>query len=244
MSVRIIRAAASDGDECRPSHQPPLVLPREAPASEPVSRVKRVLNCGSGNRGESGLHAIFRGAEWQETRLDIDPSVRPDIVGSIIDMTGSVATASIDAIWCSHNLEHLYEDDVDAALTEFRRVLRSDGFILVTSPDLDEVARFVLDKGLDAVAYISPAGPIRGIDMIYGYGTAIRAGNKFMAHRTGFSVETLGRTIGTAGFPEVRVAKGPGYSLWALGYTQNADRDAISRLLSATPERFLIEDTD
>jgi len=67
--------------------------------------------------------------------LDIDPSVAPDIVGTMTDMS-AVATASIDAIFSSHNIEHLYPHEVPIALAEFLRVLKDDGFAVVTCPDL------------------------------------------------------------------------------------------------------------
>jgi hypothetical protein len=40
-------------------------------------------------------------------RLDIDKNVNPDIVGTMLDMS-AVADASVDAVFSSHNIEHLY----------------------------------------------------------------------------------------------------------------------------------------
>jgi ubiquinone/menaquinone biosynthesis C-methylase UbiE len=44
----------------------------------------------------------------------------------------AVADASVDAIFSSHNIEHLYPHEVPVALGEFLRVLKPDGFAIIT----------------------------------------------------------------------------------------------------------------
>ena len=51
--------------------------------------------------------AGFDVAEWNELRLDINPQVQPDFVGSMTDMS-MVENESFDAVYSSHNIEHLY----------------------------------------------------------------------------------------------------------------------------------------
>src|SRR5438105_5055017 len=87
---------------------------------------KRVLNAGSGPHSARKLHAAFAKDEWEEIRLDIDPGVKPDIVGSITDMKLSTGSASFEAFWCSHVLEHLYAHEVPSALSEMHRILKPD----------------------------------------------------------------------------------------------------------------------
>src|SRR3954451_8011278 len=98
---------------------------------------RTVLHVGCGVKLPHKLHQAFHTPEWRELRLDIDPNVQPDIVGSITDMR-MVETASVDAVWSSHNLEHLYAHEVPVALAEFYRVLRPGGFLLITMPDLQQ----------------------------------------------------------------------------------------------------------
>src|SRR5262249_34156308 len=140
---------------------------------------KRVLNAGSGPRSPRALHGFFADGSWEEVRLDINPDVKPDVVGSIINMKNMIADASFDAVWSSHNLEHLYAHEARPALREFRRILKPDGFALITTPDLETVARFIVEQGLEAVAYTSPAGPITALDMLFGHSAAIQHGNIF-----------------------------------------------------------------
>ena len=202
------------------------------PAVSQTISLKRVLNAGSGSYAAHKLHPVFAREVWQEIRLDVDPQAKPDVVSSITDMRSSVAPQSFDAIWSSHSLEHLYAHEVPLALAEFKRVLKPDGFALITSPDLEAVASLILDHGLDHVAYTSPAGPITPHDMLFGHSTSIARGQLYMAHKTGFTCASLGRRFIDAGFPIVLV-KREGLALWALGLMQEADQARIQLELGA-----------
>jgi predicted SAM-dependent methyltransferase len=209
---------------------------KNEPAESPIGP-KRVLHVGCGTYSEEKLHSVFRGSNWHEIRVDIDPAVKPDIQASITDMRKHVRDASVDAVWSSHNIEHLYDHEVDSALREFVRVLRPEGFALITCPDLEAIARLVAG-GVDRVAYESPAGPITPLDMLFGHRRSIQRGNLFMCHRTGFTEERLGKLIVAAGFAEARLLKGQMYELWALGLMTKTDRDEIDALLAASGLAF------
>jgi hypothetical protein len=187
---------------------------------------KQVLSAGSGPASARQLHPAFRTDRWQEVRLDIDPNVKPDIVGSIIDMSKVIPSQSFDSVWSSHSLEHLYAHEVPAALAEFRRILKSSGFALITSPDIESIASMVLEYGMDHVAYTSPMGPITIHDMLYGHSASIQRGSTFMAHNTGFTCTSLGQHLLDAGFPVV-LAKRERFELWALALMEEADKSAI-----------------
>ncbi len=195
-------------------------------ATPSTTHLKRVLNAGCGPRSNRKLTTLFERAAWSEVRFDLDPAVEPDIVGSMTDMRAHFATASFDAIWTSHSVEHLHGHEVPRALAEFRRVLKRDGFAVITCPDLEAVIRLLLAKGPDHVAYQSAAGPITPLDMIFGHSRSIANGNFHMSHNTGFTAERLGNLLIDAGFAEALV--GPlNYDLWALALAADADRTAI-----------------
>jgi hypothetical protein len=196
---------------------------------------KQVLHVGCGAYAPDKLHAVFRHDDWHEVRLDIDDAVRPDIVASITDMT-SVADGHVDAVFSSHNLEHLYPHDVLVALKEFKRVLKPTGFALITLPDLQEVARLVAAGQLAEPIYMSALGPIAPLDILYGYRPALAAGNVFMAHHTGFTSQLLMNTLAGAGFPAATVQRVPSaLSLWAIAFatvpTQQRMAEAQSEML-------------
>lgn len=178
---------------------------------------RKVLHVGCGAPDLAKLPAAFfpQGA-WSELRLDIDPGVAPDIVASITEMP-MVASDTVDAVWSAHNLEHLASHEVPIALAEFHRVLAPGGFVLVTMPDLQQVAELVAAGKLEDAAYISAMGPIAPLDMLYGYRPALAAGNAFMGHRTGFTAGTLQAHLERAGFQSVRVQRDGHFALWASG---------------------------
>jgi SAM-dependent methyltransferase len=204
--------------EARPPGEAASPLPRpDASASASTTGGKIVLNVGCGYPLRQKLHPHFHGPEWQEIRLDLDPAVRPDIVCSITDMA-PVSADAVDAIWSSHNLEHLQRHEVPAALTEFLRVLKPCGFLLLTLPDLQNVARLVVEDRLEDPAYTSSSGPITALDMIFGHTPSLARGNSLMAHRTGFTARTLQKVLTEAGFVRITVRRGSTFDLWATAF--------------------------
>ena len=148
----------------------------------------------------------------------------------------AVAESSVDAVFSSHNIEHLYPDEVPAALAEFRRVLKPNGFALITCPDLRSVCALVAEDQLTEPAYTSPAGPIAPIDILFGHRASMQAGNRYMAHRCGFTQKVLTGTLQAAGFNQVATLVRPkAFDLWALAtitaWPEQALRDAAARLL-------------
>lgn len=104
--------------------------------------VKKFLHVGCGPGHKENTTVEFSQGRWHELRFDIDPNVNPDYVGTMTDMS-AIEDGLVDAIFFSHNIEHLYAHEVANALSEFRRVLSEDGFLVLTCPDLQEVAKMV-----------------------------------------------------------------------------------------------------
>ena len=198
----------------------------------------RVLNVGSGAPSVSRLHPVFRNASWREIRVDIDPRVTPDIVADVTDLRESVETGTIDAVWSSHNIEHLHAHQVAAAIHELRRVLRPTGFALITCPDMKAVAQLVVEGKFEDTAYVSPSGAITPLDMMFGHSRAIADGNTFMAHHTGFTNKRLGRVLLEGGFPEAWVFSGSAFDLWAVALMRDTDKIELRRNLELAGLEF------
>ena len=160
--------------------------------------MKTFLHVGCGPQNKSHLRG-FNNDNWKEIRLDIDESVNPDIVGTLTDMQ-SVEAGSVDAVYSSHSIEHIFPHEVPVALSEFYRVLKEDGMVVITCPDLQSVCEAVVQDKLLEPLYDTPWGPISPIDILYGWRDRIAEGNEYMAHKGGFTYSVLDRTFYEVGF--------------------------------------------
>ena len=163
--------------------------------------MRNLLHVGCGPQNINSLKG-FPDHDWNEIRFDIDINVNTDLIGTLTDMS-SVKSNSIDAIYSSHNIEHIFPHEVDIVFNEFIRVLKSDGFLAIACPDLQSVCENVAKGNISEPLYISPAGPISAMDIIYGHIDAISKGNTYMAHRCGFTWALLNRKLHDAGFQMV-----------------------------------------
>ena len=90
-------------------------------------RIHSVLEIGVGN----GIVAdTLKKFGMEVTSLDIDPALKPDIIGSVIAMP--VAGGSFDLVLAAEILEHIRWDDLPTALSEIHRVTK--GYALITLP--------------------------------------------------------------------------------------------------------------
>ena len=108
--------------------------------------MKTFLHVGCGPQNQSSCLG-FNNDNWKEIRFDIDKNVNPDIVGTLTDMK-LVKTGSVDAVYSSHNIEHIFPHEVPIALREFYRVLKEDGIVVITCPDLQGVCEAVVNDKL------------------------------------------------------------------------------------------------
>lgn len=149
--------------------------------------------------------------EWmkgcKETRLDIDERCKPDIVASMTEM-GDIG--NFDIVLSRHSLEHLAPHDVSKALKEFLRVLNIGGAAIVFVPDLEDA------KATEDVLFVSPAGPITGLDLMYGFRQVLED-MPYMAHKTGFVKETIANAFKDAGFSKVVATRLQNYDLMCVG---------------------------
>ena len=189
------------------------------------------LHVGCGQKRKDRTTSGFAKGNWKELRFDINESVEPDYVGTMTDMS-AVETSSMDALYSSHNIEHVYAHEVPKALAEFKRVLRPDGFVIITCPDIQAICALVAEDKLTAEAYSSEAGPITPHDVLYGHGASIAGGDLFMAHRCGFTQEVLAKTLEVSGFVSLGTAKRPGpcFDLWAVACPVETSEESLREL--------------
>lgn len=158
------------------------------------------VGCGPLTKADAGPG--FLADNWREIRLDADPAVKPDMTGSITDLS-AVPSASVDAVFSSHTLEHLYFHEVPVALAEIRRVLKPNGFTVAWVPDLQAAARWIAEDKLFDVVGTTPFGPLTPFDMVFSHRGLVGRDKPYMAHHCGFTLSALVAAHRQAGFGAV-----------------------------------------
>ena len=205
--------------------------------------VKKFLHIGPGTSYKNNTTPIFNSNNWDEVRLDIDPEVKPDILSSMLDMK-EVKSNSFDAVFSSHNIEHVFAYQVNTAFSEMYRVLNNKGYLVITCPDIQQVSIEVAKGNLTNPLYHTANNkPIAAIDIMYGYGSSLKEGNHFMAHKCGFADKVLFNELKRVGFKSISVIKATtAYALWAIAYKNTViPQDRLeSDLLSHLPYKKII----
>lgn len=120
--------------------------------------------------------------------VTVDPYGDPVVRGSATELP--FVDDSVDAIWCSHVLEHLAGKEVPVALAEFFRVLRPGRRAILRVPNFDYVAKYWL------------TGPDRGWAEAMVFGLQTDDGE---FHKSAFTAGTIKADVEAAGFECLRV---------------------------------------
>ena len=173
-----------------------------------------LLHCGCGTAPLPGWAAGV-----VETRLDIDPKCKPDIVAPLTDL-GDIG--EYDFIYSSHVLEHVYPHEAGIALQEAYRVLKDGGVAMVIVPNLANVKpnrdplyeiEVTVTNRDNMPNYLVG---ITGLDMYFGCAWMIEE-NPYMAHKNGFIPETLKQEFEESGFEDVSITNLTKYDIMATG---------------------------
>lgn len=151
--------------------------------------------------GPAGRAIPTRFMDYAELRMDIDPAVGPDVVGTILAI--DMPDASVDAIYASHVLEHVERWEVGQALSECARVLKPGGEAVIVTPDLATWAWEIAMRPNDIErigAVEAYKAPVTMLDALFGYQPDIQNGNDAMRHKTAFTAGTLAWWLVNAGF--------------------------------------------
>lgn len=159
---------------------------------------RNVLNVGGANkRGDLPPHF----ANMNHHLLDILPGPDVDLCADARLLTEQPA-GQYDAIYCSHNLEHYYEHEIPQVLAGFKHMLQPEGFVQIVVPNLQQAMGHMAVRMAepDAVLYLSAAGPVRYLDLIFGHAPQIALKGEPFAHKFGFSPKLLKKVLKQAGF--------------------------------------------
>jgi SAM-dependent methyltransferase len=194
--------------------------------------MKNFLHVGCGPKDKSQIKG-FNNDNWKEIRFDIDKNVNPDIEGTLTDMS-LVETGSVDAVYSSHNIEHIYPHEVPIALKEFYRVLKDDGIVVITCPDLQTVCEAVVnDKLLEPLYETIDGVKVSPIDILYGWRIPIAEGNEYMAHKGGFTYSVLNTAFFEAGFKARyggRFPMGGQHNLFLVAFKEELPEEELKKI--------------
>ena len=143
-----------------------------------------------------------------------------------------VKSGSMDAVYSSHNIEHVYPHEVEIVLKEFLRVLNNDGFVVIECHDLQSTCEAVVNDKLLEPLYESPIGPIFPIDILFGNRQQIMKGNEYMAKKVGFTYSVLNKTFAEAGFQARYGGRMPsnGGELAIVAFKQKKSEEQIKQI--------------
>ena len=170
---------------------------------------KIVLNLGAGKDHKQYLPGIFKHLE--QVTVDADEQVKPDVCDDIRTLsklapsdgrvTYEFVTREVHGIFSSHTLEHLFAQDAYEALVFWNKeVLVPGGLLVLVLPDIRAAAEKIMMRRPLEPIYISPAGPIRALDILYAHPATTRDGNPYAMHRTGFCKEILEISLCESGY--------------------------------------------
>lgn len=189
-----------------------------------ASGTKKVLCLHAGPADSARLmHEQFTREAWQAVWVSANPAFKPDIVSALTKLD-KIASGSVDAAWSPHTLKHLYSHEVPVVLKECYRVLKPDGFFGMFTPDLDVVCDAISRKGIEKTVYSTKAGPVTGLDVLYGYGEHLKKGSLDALPKTGFTGGYLGQILRDNGFRDITL-NFKQHNIWAVGYKRAADTE-------------------
>lgn len=177
-----------------------------------VKLKKKVLNFGCGLPENRAIDKTFPPSEWHETRFDIAPEAKPDIMAPLADLS-AFSDAEFHAIWAHYSLDRLYAGEVPGVLKELARIMKPGGILIVALSDVQKCAEYVAKGNLEGEIFKSTVGPVSALDIIYGHGALLAKNREIFAKNTGFTARTLAAKLKEAGFAAIKV-KRENFSFW------------------------------
>lgn len=143
------------------------------------------LNCGSGQRPFQSLPD--EGVQW--VNIDISPRWNPDIVGDWNNLS-MFPDGIVDVVVSHHSLEHVGCGEGDGFIREAHRVLKPNGSLIVSVPNMNALAQLWLNGEITEQIYMTNV-----------YGAYM--GDEADRHKWGYSSKGLWSYLKTFPFRDV-----------------------------------------
>ncbi len=151
-----------------------------------------------------------------------------------------------DALSFQHGLQRLHLAEVPDILHEFKRLLKVEGFVHITAPDISRVVDYIKKDLLEEVIYTSPQGQILPLDIIYGHSGEVRKKGLMEVHQSGYTPASIGRVLRDAGFYNIRIRREPASMIAAANRpkeTYNPNQDKI-RIIDPNLKEGMMDELD
>lgn len=184
---------------------------------------KILLNVGCGDKFVRQGWPYFQ--DWQEVRADLyveDADIKCDIV-----KLDGVPDSSVDCVWASHVVEHLYWHELPETFGNFMRVLKPNGCAVVIVPDLGAIANRIKDGLLDPVKEYNNSG-LAPIDFIFG-GRQFHARDGIsQVHKTGFTSKSMSQVLNSLNIKAyIREER---FQIYAVCYKDEIDTNILNNI--------------
>lgn len=147
--------------------------------------------------------------------VDIRPECNPDIIDDAFTLK-KFENNSADMIYTCHMLEHLKRCEVDGALRRWWEVLKPDGRLYISVPDIEAtMKRYLYTGDLEEV-----------MSLLYG-----SQRHEYDYHYCGWDFKTLSKKMRDAGFQAISK-----WNWWSIKDIRNVDDFSRAYLPSHSPD--------
>lgn len=147
----------------------------------------------------------------------VDERGAADIVVNIMESPLPLENRTVDAIYCSHTLEHIFPDKLPFVLSEWNRVLKKGAIARIVVPDIDKAihayvkgnVRYLTDSRNPSKLPCLPKLPIYYLSSWFFTYKMDKNLNTRMdgGHVNVFNEESLKHYLKEAGFKDIRASK-------------------------------------
>lgn len=189
-------------------------------------RAKSVLRFEGHCKSFQGTVKCFRLPEWQTLLPSEGYSFEK---GSLRANGNPLKDDSVDAILSLQHITQIFAHDVPYMLSEFRRVLKADGFLILSCDDLQAIGELLVEDRL--LEPIIASEKFTALDLLYGDRAKLSSGDPAAARRCGMTWKVLAGTLKAVGFHKMAgKRRASAFDMWVIASKGDVSDDNLRKL--------------